>query len=116
MIPLSHATTHPDLSYPYQTTDVLRFGLTNEYREVSKTGVVPAVGALYRAPSRSAREPPADLEKARHLKDMNLVVFKVNDPEDPRTWKNWYRWCTFRSYVVRLETYLFATRYYRTGG
>ncbi|KAI0033613.1 MFS general substrate transporter [Vararia minispora EC-137] len=84
--------TAPDLSFPFQTTDVLRTGMTNEYREVSKSGVVPAATAFYRAPSRLAREPTLDKEKQRRLAHVNLVVFKPDDPEDPRTWANWYRW------------------------
>ncbi|KAI0319881.1 MFS general substrate transporter [Amylostereum chailletii] len=92
IIPQSHVTSNPDLSYPFTTTDVLHTGLTDEYREVSETGTVPLKGALYRAPSKLAQEPSISKEKAERLKDVNLVVFKPNDPEDPRNWKNWYRW------------------------
>ncbi|KAI0042780.1 MFS general substrate transporter, partial [Auriscalpium vulgare] len=88
-IPLSHITTSPDLSYPFQTTDALRVGITDEYREVSEKGTVPFRGALRRAPSRKAQD-PSDPEKG--LKEIELVVFKPNDPEDPRNWSNLHKW------------------------
>ncbi|KAI0066245.1 MFS general substrate transporter [Artomyces pyxidatus] len=90
-----HISSHPDLSYPYQTTNVLLSGFTDEYREVSETGTVPLAGALYRAQSRLAHEPDyasSDPEKSYKLKDVQLVVWKPDDPEDPRNWSKLYKW------------------------
>ncbi|KAA1467121.1 MFS general substrate transporter [Dentipellis sp. KUC8613] len=93
IIPISHSISRPDISYPFATTDVLRDGITEEYREVSEAGFVPMKGALHRAPTRNAHQPLAeDPELAKSLKDVKLVVWKPNDPEDPRNWPNWYRW------------------------
>ncbi|KZT27656.1 MFS general substrate transporter [Neolentinus lepideus HHB14362 ss-1] len=89
-LPTSHTQEAPDLSFPYQTTDYLRTGLSNEYREVDPTGVVPLEGALFRAPTKEAGK--LDVEKAHQLKDVQLVVWKPDDPEDPRNWSNGYRW------------------------
>ncbi|TFK56897.1 MFS general substrate transporter [Heliocybe sulcata] len=98
-LPPSHTTAAPDLSFPYQTTDYLRTGLTNEYREVDPAGVVPLSGALYRAPTKNAGQ--VDVEKARILKDVQLVVWKVDDQEDPRNWSKAYRW--YLTMVVALS-------------
>ncbi|EPQ60211.1 MFS general substrate transporter [Gloeophyllum trabeum ATCC 11539] len=95
-LPPTHSQDAPDLSFPYQTTDYLRAGLTNEYREVDPSGVVPMQGALYRAPTKEAKQ--LDLEKSRKLSDYQLVVWKVDDPEDPRNWSNGYRW--YLTFVV----------------
>ena len=62
----------------------------DEYREVARTGVVAPGNDILDA---AARMPSIDPEKARRLKDVKLVVFKPNDPEDPRTWSRGYRWC-----------------------
>ncbi|TFY65003.1 hypothetical protein EVG20_g5754 [Dentipellis fragilis] len=91
-LPLSHVSTNPDLSYPFQTTDPIHGGMTDEYRTVSRTGTVPLSSALHRAPTKLASDPLADPEKARRLKDVQLVVWKPDDPEDPRNWSNLYRW------------------------
>ena len=94
----SHDETRPDLSFPFSTTDRERGGYTNEYRAVSDTGYVPADLALRPVPSRVYRLPQAlaDPEKAAALKQMKLVTWKEDDPEDPRNWSTTYRWCTFR--------------------
>jgi hypothetical protein len=34
-----------------------------------------------------------DEEKAQTLKEVELVTWKENDPEDPRQWSKAYRWC-----------------------
>ncbi|KAI0062385.1 MFS general substrate transporter [Artomyces pyxidatus] len=94
-LPPSHIARSPDLSYPYQTTDVLRTGITDEYREVSESGVIPLAGALRRAPSRAAHAPPfssSDPEKGKKRTDVQLVVFKPHDPDDPRNWSKLYKW------------------------
>ncbi|KDQ62917.1 hypothetical protein JAAARDRAFT_44005 [Jaapia argillacea MUCL 33604] len=89
-LPASHDRHQPDLSFPYQTTDYLRAGITNEYRETSRSGVIPLQGALHRAPTRGAHK--IDPEKADALRDVQLVVWKEDDPEDPRNWAKWYKW------------------------
>ncbi|VDC06564.1 unnamed protein product [Peniophora sp. CBMAI 1063] len=86
--PPSHAPGSPDLSYPFATTN-LPPGITDEYREVAESGLVHPGAELMRA---ATRVPTRDPEMAKHMKDMNLVVFKPNDPEDPRTWNTAYRW------------------------
>ncbi|KAA1474418.1 MFS general substrate transporter [Dentipellis sp. KUC8613] len=81
------------MSYPFQTTNVLKTGMTDEYREVSEAGYVPFKGALHRAPTKLADEPLSrDPELAEKVKDVKLVVWLPNDPEDPRNWSNGYRW------------------------
>ncbi|CCM05122.1 uncharacterized protein FIBRA_07330 [Fibroporia radiculosa] len=92
--PLSHDPHNPDLSFPFTTTNVSQGGFTNEYRTVSKTGVVPADLALQPIPTRLPETPAAlrDPEKAATLKDVQLVTWLPNDPEDPRNWSNMYRW------------------------
>ncbi|KAA1473236.1 MFS general substrate transporter [Dentipellis sp. KUC8613] len=92
-MPLSHSVSRPDMSYPFATTDVLKSGITDEYREVSEAGFVPMQGAMHRAPTKNAQDPfSEDPELAKKVKDVKLVVWKPNDPEDPRNWSNWYRW------------------------
>ncbi|KAI0060497.1 MFS general substrate transporter [Artomyces pyxidatus] len=95
--PLSHNEENPDLSFPFSTIDVERAGITDEYREVNKAGTVPLSKELSRARSRIASPRPvpkllSDPEKASNLKDVQLVVWKPDDPEDPRNWSNLYRW------------------------
>ena len=92
----SHNDTRPDLSFPFGTTDLSRGGFTNEYRAVSESGYMAADLALRPVPSRVYRLPQAlaDPEKAAELKQMKLVTWKEDDPEDPRNWSSLYRWCT----------------------
>ncbi|TFY76172.1 hypothetical protein EWM64_g7840 [Hericium alpestre] len=92
ILPASHTNANPDLSFPFETTDYLEAGVTDEYRQVAKSGTVPLAGALQRAPTRLARDPTRDLEKLDRLKDVQLVVWKPDDPEDPRNWTPLYKW------------------------
>lgn len=97
--PTSHNPNNADLSFPFATTDIDRGGFTEEYRTTSKTGFVPADLALRPIPTHFSELPGAlrDPEKARGLKDVKLVTWLPNDPEDPRNWSNAYRWCTYVS-------------------
>lgn len=92
----SHDDRRPDISFPFETTNVAAGGLTDEYRAVTKTGYLPGDLALRPVPSHVYRLPQAlaDPEKARALKEMKLVTWKEDDLEDPRNWSNAYRWCT----------------------
>lgn len=101
--PPSHAPGSPDLSYPFATTN-LPPGISDEYREVAESGFVHAGAELMRA---ATRVPTRDPEMAKHMKDMNIVVFKPNDPEDPRTWNTTYRWCMFLFSSTLLTLYSF---------
>ena len=96
--PSTHVPRSPDLSYPFQTTDLPEDVGDDEYREVARSGVVAPGDAILNA---AARLPSIDAEKARRMKEVNLVVFKPDDPEDPRTWSRWYRWCK-HSWIVCL--------------
>ncbi|KZV75241.1 MFS general substrate transporter [Peniophora sp. CONT] len=87
--PSTHRPGSPDISYPYQTTDLPGDVGDDEYRETARSGVVAPSDAILNA---AARLPSIDPEKARRMKDVKLVVFKPNDPEDPRTWSRLYRW------------------------
>lgn len=89
-MPLSHVPTNPDPSYPSGTTEVERVGMTDEYRVASPTGLTALPAATAEAISKLT-----DLEKGRDLKDVELVVWKENDPEDPRNWSKLYRWCMY---------------------
>ncbi|KAL7283861.1 hypothetical protein ACG7TL_003301 [Trametes sanguinea] len=95
--PPSHDPDRPDLSFPFQTTDIDRAGFTDEYRVTSKTGYITADLALRPVPSHYHKLPAvlADPEKALRLKQVKLVTWYENDPEDPRTWKNAYKWWDF---------------------
>ncbi|KAH9832884.1 MFS general substrate transporter [Rhodofomes roseus] len=92
--PRSHDENQPDISFPFITTDINRGGLTNEYRGVAKEGFVPADQALRPIPTHVSDVPQAlrDPEKAAQLRDMKLVTWLPDDPEDPRNWSNLYRW------------------------
>ncbi|KZT09290.1 MFS general substrate transporter [Laetiporus sulphureus 93-53] len=95
--PPSHDRNRADLSFPFTTTDVERGGFTDEYRTVSKTGYMQADLALRPIPTHVSMIPGAlrDPEKAAQLKDVKLVTWLPNDPEDPRNWSYLYRWyCT----------------------
>ena len=91
----THDSRRPDISFPYETTDINRGGLTDEYRAVTEAGFVPADTALRPIPSRLPQTPQAlrDPEKAQTIKDVKFVTWKPDDPEDPRNWSNTYRWC-----------------------
>ena len=85
----------PDPSFPFQSTNVEEGGFTNEYRTVSRTGFIRASQALEPVPSRTEVLPAAlrDPEKARQLKDVKLVTWTPNDPENPLNYSKWYKWC-----------------------
>jgi len=95
--PRSHDENQPDISFPYITTDINRGGLTNEYRGVAKEGFVQADQALRPIPTHASDVPQAlrDPEKAAQLRDMKLVTWLPDDPEDPRNWSNLYKWCKY---------------------
>lgn len=94
-IPPMHDPSAPDLSFPFQSTNIDQGGLTNEYRDISSTGLVSASTALRPIPSNHSVTPAAlrDPEKAKQLKDVKLVTFVPNDPEDPRNYSRWFKWC-----------------------
>ena len=93
--PPSHDPNRPDLSFPFETTDTQRGGFTDEYRITSKTGYITADLALPPVPSHYHTLPAvlADPEKAIRLKQVKLVTWYENDPEDPRNWSKAYKWC-----------------------
>lgn len=89
---------HPaaDLSFPYTTTNIPAGGITDEYHKVTHTGLVPIGSALHPVESRAiplSKFWSNDPEKARRLKDVQLVTWKEDDPENPRNWSAGYRWC-----------------------
>ena len=88
----------PDPSFPFQSTDIEEGGFTNEYRTVSRTGLIPAANALQPIPSHTEVPPAAlrDPEKARQLKDVRLVTWTPNDPENPLNYARWFKWCKHR--------------------
>lgn len=94
-MPPSHDPNEGDRSFPFQSTNMAEGGYTDEYRMVSKAGFIPANTALRPIPSHHSVTPPAlrDPEKARELKDVKLVTFVANDPQDPRNHARWYKWC-----------------------
>lgn len=85
----------PDPSFPFQSTNIEEGGFTNEYRTVSRTGFIPASTALRPIPSNKSVRPTAlqDPEKAQRLKDIKLVTFVPDDPENPLNYSKWYKWC-----------------------
>ena len=92
---MHHDPNRPDLSFPFQTTNIDQGGFTDEYRMVTKEGYVPAELALRPIPSHHSVTPPAlrDPEKHRDISDKKLVTFVPDDPEDPRNHPNWFKWC-----------------------
>jgi hypothetical protein len=99
--PKIHDPNAPDLSFPFQSTDIAEGGMTEEYRVVSRTGLIPADKSLIPVPSHHPLQQPGairDIEKAKALKDVKLVTFVPNDPEDPRSHARWYKWCTLYFY------------------
>lgn len=98
MTPPMHDPNAPDLSFPFQSTNIEQGGFTEEYRVVSRTGYVSAQQALRPIPSHLPLQfPPAvtDPEKARELKNVKLVTFVPDDPQDPRNHPKWYKWCKY---------------------
>lgn len=84
-----------DLSYLTQTTSVQVSGLTNEYHFATRTGTIPIADATKPLPENSG-DPQLwekDPEKAKQLKDAELVTWLENDPENSRNWSKAYRWC-----------------------
>lgn len=95
---LSHHNPNlPDLSFPFQTTNIEQGGFTEEYRTVTRTGFMNADTALRPIPTHVSVAPLAlqDPEKARNLKHTKLVTFVPNDPEDPRNHSNLWKWCKY---------------------
>ncbi|KAI0782198.1 MFS general substrate transporter [Abortiporus biennis] len=91
----SHDPNQPDMSFPFQTTNVAEGGFTDEYRVTSATGYVAAdSNALRPIPSHVSETPAAlrDPEKAAQLEKVKLVTWLDNDPEDPRNWSDLYKW------------------------
>lgn len=93
--PPSHDPERPDLSFPFETTDIERGGYTDEYRTATRSGFLAADTALRPIPSHVSTLPGAlrDAEKIGALKGTQLVTWRENDPEDPRNWSDFYRWC-----------------------
>ncbi|TFK91081.1 MFS general substrate transporter [Polyporus arcularius HHB13444] len=110
-IPASHDPDRPDLSFPFTTTDTERGGFTDEYRTTTKTGYITADLALRPVPSHLHRLPHvlADPEKALRLKQVKLVTWLENDPEDPRNWSNAYKWYITFVCAVSVVQIAFAT-------
>lgn len=81
----SHDSTRADLSRPSRS-------VTQEGRDISHKGYVKFESAL-----QPVHEGLPDLlkdpEKARTIKDLYLVTWLENDPEDPRNWSPVWRWC-----------------------
>lgn len=114
LLPPTHDSNFGDPSFPFQSTNIEEGGFTDEYRIVSKTGLIPANTALRPIPSHQSVTPPAlrDPEKARELKDVKLVTFVDNDPQDPRNWSRLFRWCmynlSFCRSLLSLNTHLLS--------
>ena len=89
----THDPNRADLSFPYQTTDIDEGGFTNEYRSATTTGLIKFQNALRPVPSRLIKGALDDPEKAKRLRDMHLVTWLENDPEDPRNWSKTWKWC-----------------------
>ncbi len=98
---LTRSSTRPDLSFPGITTDTNQGGFSDEYRVQTNAGFVrfdalPEEGGLTRSISRvttsNATFVGDDPEKAKRLKEVKLVTWKIDDKEDPRSWSNTWRW------------------------
>ncbi|KAJ7071730.1 MFS general substrate transporter [Mycena belliarum] len=87
----THDDRAPDLSFPFQTTDLSEGGFTDEYRISTKSGLIDARHALHPILSR-VPSAPADPEKAEKLLHVQFVTWTENDPEDPRNWSSLWRW------------------------
>ena len=103
--PRSHNPNEVDLSFPYRTTNIAEGGLTDEYRFTTVTGLVSAGDVLRPVPSHISQPPKVlqDPEKAKRLRDVKLVTFLENDPEDPRNFSNTYKWCKSSRYLRLLS-------------
>ncbi|KAF7301058.1 MFS general substrate transporter [Mycena indigotica] len=90
----THDDGAPDLSFPFQTTNIFEGGITDEYRTSTRTGFVDARHALHPVPSRGAAPPHVllDPEKADQLGRVLLVTWKEDDKDDPRNWSPVWRW------------------------
>ena len=97
-----HDPNRPDLSFPFQSTNIQQGGFTDEYRAVTRSGFINASHALRPIPTHHSTTPAAllDPEKARALKHTKLVTFVPDDPEDPRNYSNCFKWCKFASPVI----------------
>ncbi|KZV96667.1 MFS general substrate transporter [Exidia glandulosa HHB12029] len=95
-VPLAHVhdARRADLSFPQTTTNTDYAGFSDEYRNVTHDGLIPADLALKPRPTHASIRPLAlkDSEKGFKLHDVQLVTWKENDPEDPRQWSDAYRW------------------------
>ncbi len=109
-----HDPNRPDLSFPFQSTNIEQGGFTDEYRTVTKTGFMNANNALRPIPTHMSSPPLAllDPEKARNLKRTKLVTFVPEDPEDPRNHSNLWKWCKYSCVwppmIGRILNYIFC--------
>ena len=103
--PPTYDPNQPDPSFPFASTNTEEGGFTNEYRTTTRTGYIPAMKALEPVPSNHEVPPPAirDPEKAKQLKDVKLVTWTPNDPENPLSYSRWYKWCMY-SFISRAIT------------
>ena len=101
----THDPRAGDPSFPFASTNINEAGMTDEYRVVSPTGMIAGDTALRPIPSNHSVTPPAlrDPEMQRELKNVKLVTFVPNDPEDPRNWSKLFRWCTSSLLHVRVR-------------
>ncbi|EPS98981.1 hypothetical protein FOMPIDRAFT_1125239 [Fomitopsis schrenkii] len=109
--PRSHNEDLPDVSFPFITTDINRGGLTNEYRAYTTDGYVSADHALRPIPTHVS-DIPGDLkdpEKAARLRDVKLVTWLPDDPEDPRNWSNSYKWYLTAVAAISVVAVAFAS-------
>ncbi|KDQ08549.1 hypothetical protein BOTBODRAFT_48147 [Botryobasidium botryosum FD-172 SS1] len=80
-----------DPSFPFDTTDIITAGITEEYHLATRAGLAP-FDEVPAHPVDKQPPKPVDVEKAQTLKDIELVTWLENDPENPRTWSRPYRW------------------------
>lgn len=95
IVPPTDDPNEGDPSFPFQSTNIAEGGMTDEYRVVSPTGLISGASALRPVPTHHSVPPAAlqDPEKAKQLKDVKLVTFVPNDPQDPRNYSKLFKWC-----------------------
>lgn len=106
-----HDPTRADLSYPFETSQVNPVGHISEYRATSPTGLIPErvlEPIASRTLTLTRTRTVTDVEKGGKTTEpkggFKFVVWKENDPEDPRNWSKLYRWCTsFRCSAVKCK-------------
>lgn len=83
----THDSTRADLSRPLHAA-------TDEARAVSKAGYVKFEAALQPVMDTLPEGHVVidDPEKAKRVKDLYLVTWLPDDPEDPRNWSTTWRW------------------------